>query len=168
MNLKMYNEAHTFSKRFLGDKQAEQSMDSFVQCWLRPRQAQARRPVEGLALPLSTGLRCSSEGRQVTNTRRMVCKHMFVKQINISGFSFSVISPQHDLEQFASLLKVFNLEILREINAKCHVVTSFVIPESTENSLWNMAIETLSRSLFDPGLFVFYSMTELFNFQVCF
>lgn len=130
------------------------------------------RPKQGGQLkgwPCLWALACAAlQERQVTNTRRVVCKHMFVKQINISNFSFSVISPQHDLEGFASLLKVFNLEILRDINAKCHVVTSFVIPESTENSLWNMAIETLSRSLFDPGLFVFYSMTESFNFQVCF
>lgn len=145
-----------FFKTFLGKYASKVVWKLQIQHRLRPWETQVGSPADGLALTLQ------KEG-QATDSRCLAYKYLFVKQTNISGFSFSLcFLPQHDLEQFASLLKVSNLlEILGERNA---VSCGHIIPEGTENILRSMAIQILLRNLLDPILFVFYSMAEPFHF----
>lgn len=149
-----------FFKTLLGEYASKVVWKLQIQHRLRPWETQVGNSADGLALTLQ------KEG-QGTDSRCLAYKYIFVKQMNISGFSFSLrFLSQHDLEQFASLLKVSNLlEILGERNA---VSSGHITPEGTENILRSMAIQILLRNLSDSRLFVFYSIAEHSTFKYVF
>lgn len=112
VNLKMCDEAYTFSKFFLDNMQAKQCGDS----WFSTGWGCGRPKLAALNLSTGGGSATQREG-QATDSRCLAYKYMFVKQINISGFSFSLcfLSPVWSWTIFVSLSKIFNLlEAFRE------------------------------------------------------
>lgn len=163
VNLKMCDEAHTFSKFFLGNMQAKQCGDS----WFSTGWGPGSPKLSALTLSTGGGSALQKEG-QATDSRCLAYKCMFVKQINISGFSFPLCSlpPVWSWTIFASLLKIFHLlEVLR---GRMQSVMWSHCPRGYRAHPWEHGNQTLPRSLSDPKLFVCYFVAESFLFKVCF
>lgn len=135
VNLKMCDEAHTFSKFFLGNMQAKQCGDS----WFSTGWGRGRPKLAALTLSTGGGSALQKEG-QATDSRCLAYKYMFVKQISLVSHSHSVFYPQCDLEQFLLPSSRF-LIFLRSLEKECKVSCGHIIPEATENILRSMAIK---------------------------
>ena len=102
MSLEMYDEARTFSKLFLGAMQAKRCGDSQLDTAQGPGRPQPARPLSLYLYGIKAG------DRQHVNSPGS-CSH-------------SAFHPQHGLEGFASLPKVFTLSSL-EKEMQCLAVT---------------------------------------------
>lgn len=111
----MYNEAHTFSKHFLGDMQTKQCRDSsFSTGWDpgRPKRGSQLKGWPGLWALAHTAL---GKERQASNTRlSSVSTCLWNKLASLISHSHSILYPQHDLKQFASPFKVLILRCLEK------------------------------------------------------
>lgn len=125
VNLKMYDEAHTFSKLFWGNVQIKQCGTS----WLSTGPVLGEKPKLAVQLMGCPG---PWEEERATNSRYLVHQYMLVKQMNISAFSFSLcfLSPAWSWK--ICLPRQCYSPFWDPWRKKCQVSRGHVIPERAQ------------------------------------